>query len=114
MQARTDASIVSRTDAKVAECVQHLDIQVFPRPEVHDVDIEIIVTSLRQELAQGEDLRGHVQYRLLTGTPYLDLCFPALCQPASDCIPKQHSIEHVGCALILTAAERILSVLQVR
>lgn len=95
MQARTDASIVSRTDAKVAECVQHLDIQVFPWPEVHDVDIEIIVASLRQELAQGEDLRGHVQYRLLTGTAYLDLCLPALCKPAKVCINQRSTVQNM-------------------
>ncbi len=59
----------------------YLDIQVLSRPEVHDVYVEVIVSSLGQQFAQCEDFRGDVQHRLLAGAPYHHLCLAAL--PAS-------------------------------
>lgn len=55
-----------------------LDIQIFSRPEVHDMNVEIIVCSLGQQLAQNKDLRSYVQDRLSASAAYLHLCLAAL------------------------------------
>lgn len=44
-----------------------LNIQVLSGPEIHDVDIEVVVGGLGQQLAQGEYLPGHRHKRLLAG-----------------------------------------------
>ena len=48
----------------------YLDIQIFARPEVHDMYVEVIVSSLRKQLAQSEDLWCDIQDRLLAGAAY--------------------------------------------
>ena len=43
----------------------YLDIQILSWLEVHDVDIEVIVCSLRQQLSEGKDFWADVYDRLL-------------------------------------------------
>ena len=42
-----------------------LDVQIFAGPEVHDVDVEVVVGSLRQQLPQGKDLPWHRKHCLI-------------------------------------------------
>ena len=51
----------------------HLDIQILPWPEVHDVYVEIIICSLGQQLAKHKHLRGYVHGGLLAGATYMHL-----------------------------------------
>ena len=41
----------------------HLDKEVLSGAEVHDVDVEVVLLSLGQQLAQLEDLGGRRQQR---------------------------------------------------
>ena len=52
-----------------------LDIQVFARPEVHDVDVEVVVGSLRQQLSKGEYLPRHSKHWLIRGCAVNQLRF---------------------------------------
>ncbi len=56
----------------------YLDVQVFSRPEVHDVDVEVILVGLGQKLSQNEDFRSDVNHGLLAGAPYVNLWSPIL------------------------------------
>ena len=48
-----------------AGSIADLDIQIFARPEVHDVDVEVVVGSLRQQLSQGKHLPRHRKHWLI-------------------------------------------------
>ena len=55
-----------------------LDIQVLPRSEVHDVDIEVIVSCLGQQFPQSESFWSDIQSGLLAGGPNAHLWMAVL------------------------------------
>ena len=50
--------------AGLLEVEAHLDTEVLSWLEVHDMDIEIVVCSLRQQFPESEDLWADIQHRL--------------------------------------------------
>lgn len=68
-------------------------VQVLPRFEVHDVDVEVVLFGEREKLAQTEDFgRARVEHRLLVHVPDDDL--RRLPKPVAQGVRAVHLLEH--------------------